>query len=263
MADYFTPTVIQPTIPVADMTLLERLLLSHVFQSEAAGDGLYFYAEQSVNDLIYVPVDNLRAALAASEAIPSQASDFVREALAEVDAESDADLEFDMSLTGWAYLFQDIVRRSSSVPYISAQTAFTCTRMRPDGFGGMAWVITAEAVKTKTTDEMIETMLAEPDYGAASAEPGLGVHCLLRLTEENVRAALPDIIETDPSISIAAEAVSDVDIRRACLAIVAATDLSEEQGKAVYDAARVAIDAAEERPRPPVAPSEGGRHEQG
>jgi hypothetical protein len=31
MADYFSPTVIQPTIPVGDITQLERLLLSHIF----------------------------------------------------------------------------------------------------------------------------------------------------------------------------------------------------------------------------------------
>ena len=39
MADYFTPTDIQQTIPEADMTPLERLLLSHVFEAERDGDG--------------------------------------------------------------------------------------------------------------------------------------------------------------------------------------------------------------------------------
>ena len=34
MADYFEQTVVQQTIPDADMTALERLLLSHIFQSE-------------------------------------------------------------------------------------------------------------------------------------------------------------------------------------------------------------------------------------
>jgi hypothetical protein len=46
VADYYTPTVIQQTIPVVDMTRLERLLLSYVFSSEPDGDGLYFYAEE-------------------------------------------------------------------------------------------------------------------------------------------------------------------------------------------------------------------------
>ena len=42
MADYYTPTVIQQTIPDADMTPLERLILSHIFESEHDGAGWYF-----------------------------------------------------------------------------------------------------------------------------------------------------------------------------------------------------------------------------
>jgi len=40
MADYFSPTVIRPTIPAADITALERLLLSHIFNAEPDGEGL-------------------------------------------------------------------------------------------------------------------------------------------------------------------------------------------------------------------------------
>jgi hypothetical protein len=46
MADYFSPTVIQPTIPADDVTPLERLLLTHILGAEPDGDGLYFYAEE-------------------------------------------------------------------------------------------------------------------------------------------------------------------------------------------------------------------------
>jgi hypothetical protein len=42
MADYYTPTVIQQTIPEADMTPLERMLLSNVFDAERDGDGWVF-----------------------------------------------------------------------------------------------------------------------------------------------------------------------------------------------------------------------------
>ena len=41
MADYFTPTVIQRTIPESEMTPLEHLMLSHVFEAERDGDGWY------------------------------------------------------------------------------------------------------------------------------------------------------------------------------------------------------------------------------
>jgi len=52
MADYFTPTVIQPTIPAQDITHLERLLLSRIFSAQSDGEGLYFYAEESPADIV-------------------------------------------------------------------------------------------------------------------------------------------------------------------------------------------------------------------
>jgi hypothetical protein len=43
MADYFSPTVIQQPIPIADMTPLERLVLSLIFDAELDGETLYFH----------------------------------------------------------------------------------------------------------------------------------------------------------------------------------------------------------------------------
>ncbi len=54
MADYFTQTVFQEIIPDADMTTLERLLLSHIFQAERDGDGWYFFSEQGPDDMLYL-----------------------------------------------------------------------------------------------------------------------------------------------------------------------------------------------------------------
>jgi hypothetical protein len=42
MADYYEQTIVQQIIPDADMTPLERLLLSRVFESERINDGWYF-----------------------------------------------------------------------------------------------------------------------------------------------------------------------------------------------------------------------------
>ena len=67
MADYFSPTIIQQTIPVADMTPLERLLLSHIFSAEPDGDGLYFCADERPADMIWLDRTQLETALAQSE----------------------------------------------------------------------------------------------------------------------------------------------------------------------------------------------------
>ena len=60
MADYHSPTVVQPTIPDRDMTPLERLLLSHILDRELDGDGFYFYSKTGPNDDIELPLDELR-----------------------------------------------------------------------------------------------------------------------------------------------------------------------------------------------------------
>ncbi len=52
----------------------------------------------------------------------------------------------DLMETSWEFLFQDIVRRASKLRYISAVMTLTCSEIREDGFGGVAWVITADKV---------------------------------------------------------------------------------------------------------------------
>lgn len=67
MADYYSPTVIQQTIPEADMTPLERLLLSHIFDSQRDGEGWYFFSEVAPVDMTAIGRGVLEAALAVSE----------------------------------------------------------------------------------------------------------------------------------------------------------------------------------------------------
>ena len=98
MADYNQPTVIQPTIPAAAMTPLERLLLTHIFDSEPNGDGLYFFAEESPTDMIWVDLAELRAALAASEFVESTANAYAAERLAKASLDV-GEVELDLSGT--------------------------------------------------------------------------------------------------------------------------------------------------------------------
>jgi hypothetical protein len=166
MADYFSPTVIQPTIPVADITPLDRLLLSHIFTAEPDGEGLYFYAEESPADFIMLDRDELAAARAASEAFTSSLNAYVAERLPDLPIDDDL-IDLDLSGTSWQFIFQDIVQRSTSLRYVTAVSAFTCSRMRPDGFGGMAVLITATAIVGKSTNDIIEDFLTEAGLDAA------------------------------------------------------------------------------------------------
>jgi hypothetical protein len=161
MADYLTPTVIQPTIPVADITPLERLLLSHIFNAEPDGEGLYFYADEGPADMIWLDRAPVEAALAQSKSHDSIAVTFVTEQLARVPADN-VEIELDCSDDMcWQSIFHDIVRRSKTLRYVTALSAFTCSRMRPDGWGGMAVLITPSEVMGKSTSDIIEDFLAE------------------------------------------------------------------------------------------------------
>jgi hypothetical protein len=247
MADYFSPTVVQPTILNADMTPLERLLLMQIFESESDGDGLYFFAEIMPAEQIELPIEALRTALAASDGVASETATFVLDHIKNI-GEGDSDVEFDLSITSWEFIFQDIVKRSATVDHVTVVSAFTCSKMRPDGFGGMAILITADAIRGKSTEDILGEFLGQAEHGAAAATPSFGSHVLLCLSEEHVRAEIGHIIETDETLTtIAAGAVTDPDIHAGCLLVVEQTDLREERGSAVYRAAMAAIREAERR----------------
>ena len=172
MADYFSPTVIQPAIPVADITPLKRLLLSHIFCAEPDGEGLYFYADEGPAGIIWLDRAPIEAALAQSPTTDSAAATLVLLQLARVPADN-VEIELNSSDISWESILQDIVRRSATLRYVTAVSAFTCSRMRPDGFGGMAVLITPSAVIGKSTNDIIVDFLNEavPGWADESARP--------------------------------------------------------------------------------------------
>lgn len=161
MADYFTPTVVQQTVPHAHITPLEIILLSYVFTGEVDGTGWYFFAEQAPADFFSIARRELQDGLNASRHIESEANSLVEKLLAEYPDASELDV--DLSGATYEFIFQDIVRRSDTLEYVSVASAWTCSKMQPDGFGGMAIVITADTVKGKSTLDFIQDFLAEED----------------------------------------------------------------------------------------------------
>jgi len=173
MADYFEPTVVQQSIPETDMTPLERLLLSRIFQSERDGKAWFFFAEDNPCTMVHATRAELVEALASSPDRDSAAHRYVTERLAAVGADA-VEIDLDLTGTSWEFFLQDVVKRSQTIAYISVVTAFTCSRMRPDGFGGMVMLITADAIRGKSTNDLIEELLSEAglDDAAGPAERG-------------------------------------------------------------------------------------------
>ncbi|MGE8106859.1 hypothetical protein ACQKP1_24535 [Allorhizobium sp. NPDC080224] len=178
MADYHSPTVVQPNIPAADMTPLERLILDLVFDADSEDDGIYFHSWCGPSSIVTLSVDDLRSASDASRAYgESSISERVAALLERRDAGTDDDLpddiDVDLSDDGWDRMFQDIVRRSATIDEIVITAAFTCTKMRPDGFGGSVMRITADTTRYASTVDMLETVWAEPQPSSATESSGL------------------------------------------------------------------------------------------
>ncbi|MBR0978136.1 hypothetical protein JQ554_09105 [Bradyrhizobium diazoefficiens] len=171
MADYYAPTVIQQTIAEADMTPLERLLLFHIFESERDGDRWYFFSDSGPAEMFLVERAALETVLAASELdVDNTANTFVRKLLAGLKDEElqGRYLDLDLSETSWEFIFQDIVRRSSTLKYVSAVSSFTCSRMRSDGFGGAVVVISADSILGKSTNDLLEEFIEQVAPSSAS-----------------------------------------------------------------------------------------------
>ncbi len=158
MADYFSQTVIQPDVPVAAMTVLERRILSEIFEYEDMGDDVYFFASAGPNDFLFLSVDEAKTLLAESKGVQSCTAELVEKELGECEAGA-TELEIDMSMFGYEAILQDIVRRSDTLDHFQVMMAWTCSKMRPDGFGGMAIFITADDIDTMSTTGFLEEAL--------------------------------------------------------------------------------------------------------
>lgn len=251
MPNYYSPTVIQQIIPDADMTELEFLFLSNIFTAEREGDGWYFFAEEQPEEIITLERAEMEAAISASGDIESAAGAYAVRHFANYPAEA-AQIEFDLSIKSWEWLFQDIIRRSATLSFVTSVTSYCCSKMRSDGFGGLAVLITVDQIKGKSTDDILLHYLNELLYGPTATPPGSGEHILLRLAEADVRAALPSIIESDSNLTgLSPDAIGDDDVREGCLVVGERIDVREERDAAIFRAATAAIRLANLRIAPP------------
>lgn len=157
MANYFSQTVVRPHIPRTAMTALEWRVLRDMFEHEEVGEDIYFFASHGPNDLVFIEIAEARQLLEESDGVASSVSDLVREELGKCDDATE--LELDMSVIGFEGIFQDIIGRSA-LDYIEVEAAWTCSKMRPDGFGGAATLITADDIESVSTAGFLEAAVA-------------------------------------------------------------------------------------------------------
>lgn len=160
MADYHTPTVIEPVIPVSAVLPVEGMFLAHVFDTEIDSSAVYYFSEQGANDLVFFNPEELCEALAAADHSSSRLVTKLLEDHADALRGND-DIEFDLAGDLWPQVLQDIVRRTPELDAIYVTMAFTCTKMRPDGFGGLAMLITNETIRSESTNARFERFYEE------------------------------------------------------------------------------------------------------
>lgn len=149
MANYSTPTVVIPALPVDCIDPVERFILTTVLEHQIWEGALHLFAQEGVDDEAFVSRTALDAVL------DTQAPGTHRLAMllaAQMRETSQADdpqplICFINDLEP-ARVLQGVVRRHPDrLPHVVIQQAFTCSRMRPDGFGGAATLIHAGGIE--------------------------------------------------------------------------------------------------------------------
>ena len=160
MADYYTPTVVDPAIPLSAILPIERMFLAQVFDEELVGDAVYYFSEDGANDLISLPAAEVRSALDVATPETSRLAQKLSDEQPDAILAED-DIELDMCGEVWPDVLQDIVRRSTELRELTVTMAFTCSKMRPDGFGGLAMLITAAAIRSESTHTLFDRFYKE------------------------------------------------------------------------------------------------------
>lgn len=159
MADYYTPTVVDPVIPVSAILPVEAMFLRQVFDEDIEKGIAYYYSDEGASDLIFLD-PKVREALEATDHASSRLVAKLLEAHADA-IKGDEEIELDMAGDLWPDVLQDIVRRAPDIQELTVTMAFTCSKMRPDGFGGLAMLITASTIRSESTHTLFDRFYKE------------------------------------------------------------------------------------------------------
>ncbi|HML79011.1 hypothetical protein [Geobacter sulfurreducens] len=137
MADYYSQAVFQPSIPKHLITDEDRRFIeafSITFEADGE-DKFYLYADEwCCNGYL--------------------------------DPEEPGGEEIELTEDDLLNRFQEIVRRSNGeLQWISKESAYTCSKMRPDGYGGGAIFITADDIQYCFTGQWLEQRISEAETG--------------------------------------------------------------------------------------------------
>jgi len=159
--DLETTVVINPAIPLDDMTLLERLVLSHIFDAGEIDGCLHLYSDRGAASVLHIPAIDLEAAYAASRNVSVSGISPIIARRLNGSVEPTGTIDVTLSDRSWEFILRDIVARSSDLTEIRALEWYRHASQSPDSFGVKIILITADAIVGRNSDELLEDMRDE------------------------------------------------------------------------------------------------------
>ncbi|PKP94722.1 MAG: hypothetical protein CVT77_01570 [Alphaproteobacteria bacterium HGW-Alphaproteobacteria-16] len=246
MTDFQSQIVILPAIPQQDVTPLERLLLTAMFDHRVDEHGIHFHSQAGLRERVAFTLAELRTAVQQTNGQSPAALDVLR-ATFDLATDHGPHIGFDLSITAWEWLLQDIVRRSEKLDHIAVVAGYTCDDIGryPHALGGIATVVTADQLAAKSLDECLIDL--QVDLLDRSWPPAPNTR-IISPVEADVRSTIDDILRVDERVT--RTDITEDDIRMACATIASDALDDEARCHAIYDAARGAIDLALARAEP-------------
>ena len=151
-----------PPIPFADITPLEKLVLTHVLECSETDAGLVLFTDTGPNNPISVKRKLLLEAFRASVPLAESAlNTFIASRVlalmpAPPDAiDMDATVEIDLGAFPWPFIVQDIVSRSPTLSEVTVIQWMNHPSLRLETYGASVSLITAKAIHHATSEDIL------------------------------------------------------------------------------------------------------------
>jgi hypothetical protein len=162
MAALETRIYSHPPIPLANISLLEMLILTNVLECNETDEGLVLFTDVKPANPIRVARSELAAAFGASA---KNAGDPVNVFIADrvlalqpaggYPVEDDVMVDIDLSHFPWQFVVQGIVARSPDLHEVAVIQWTNHPSQRPESFGATVSLITAKAIYHATSEDLL------------------------------------------------------------------------------------------------------------
>ena len=144
MADYFIQGVVHGSFPAGKLSKVDL----------AVANALQLYACECAGEITFTIQEGLADDIYGEDVVLADDED------PQARSQELADLLRPEGCIGWERYLQHLCRKLE-LPYITVEVAFTCSKMREDGFGGAGYVITPDLIVSQSSGEWLDAKLEQ------------------------------------------------------------------------------------------------------